>query len=205
MSKIEENYQRITDDRRLFDIRFWQSQGDFAIFEAVTEMLNDYLLIRGKNADESRLQKLLKIFEKHRIRYLVVGGYAVMKYSEPRFTKDLDIWIATDTENADAVYEALKEFGAPLANLTADDFTHKDYFYQMGRPPLRIDIMMSIPGVEFEEAWKNHEVIELNDLKIPFISRSDLIRAKEASGRPQDKIDIDNLKKAEQLDALQEK
>jgi len=205
MSKIEENYQRITDDRRLFDIRFWQSQGDFAIFEAVAEMLNDYLLIRGKNADESRLQKLLKIFEKHRIRYLVVGGYAVMKYSEPRFTKDLDIWIATDTENADAVYAALKEFGAPLANLTADDFTHKDYFYQMGRPPLRIDIMMSIPGVEFEEAWKNHEVIELNDLKIPFISRSDLIRAKEASGRPQDKIDIDNLKKAEQLDALQEK
>ncbi len=150
-------------------------------------------------------RELLKIFEKHRIRYLVVGGYAVMKYSEPRFTKDLDIWIATDTENADAVYAALKEFGAPLANLTADDFTHKDYFYQMGRPPLRIDIMMSIPGVEFEEAWKNRAVIELNDLKIPFISRSDLIRAKEASGRPQDKIDIDNLKKAEQLDALDEK
>jgi len=103
------------------------------------------------------------------------------------------------------VYVALKEFGAPLANLTTDDFTHQDYFYQMGIPPLRIDIMMSIPGVEFEEAWKNREVVELDNLKIPFISRSDLIRAKEASGRPQDKIDIDRLKEAEQLDALDEK
>ena len=150
-------------------------------------------------------KELLNLFEKHEIRYLIVGGYAVMKYSEPRFTKDLDVWIATDPENADAVYAALKEFGAPLANLTADDFTHKDYFYQMGRPPLRIDIMMSIPGIEFEEAWKNREVIELYDHTIPFISRSDLICAKKASGRPQDKIDIDNLKKAEQLDTLDEK
>jgi len=150
-------------------------------------------------------KELLNLFEKHEIRYLIVGGYAVMKYSEPRFTKDLDVWIATDPENADAVYAALKEFGAPLANLTAVDFTHKDYFYQMGRPPLRIDIMMSIPGIEFEEAWKNREVIELGDHTIPFISRSDLISAKKASGRPQDKIDIDNLRKAEQLDALDEK
>lgn len=152
----------------------------------------------------SDFRELLKIFKKHNIRYLVVGGYAVMKYSEPRFTKDIDLLIATDQENANSVYVALKEFGAPLANLTPDDFTHKDYFYQMGRSPLRVDIMMSIPGIGFEEAWKNREVFELDDLKIPFISRSDLIRAKEASGRPQDKIDIDKLKEAEQLDALDE-
>jgi len=124
-----------------------------------------------------------------------------MKYSEPRFTKDLDLWIATDLENANSVYLALKEFGAPLANLAADDFTHPDYFYQMGIAPLRVDIMMSIPGVEFEEAWKNREAVELDNLKIPFISRLDLMRAKEASGRPQDKIDIERLKEAEQLDA----
>jgi hypothetical protein len=128
-----------------------------------------------------------------------------MKYSEPRFTKDLDVFIATDEDNANGVYSALKEFGAPLENLTVDDFAHEGYFYQMGRPPLRVDIMMSIPGVEFDEAWENRELIELNDLKIYFISRSDLIRAKEASGRPQDKIDIEKLKEAEQLDALNEK
>jgi hypothetical protein len=145
-------------------------------------------------------RELLKIFEKHKIRYLVVGGYAVMKYSEPRFTKDLDVLIANDQDNANAVYSALKEFGAPLENLTSNDFTHEDYFYQMGRPPLRVDIMMSIPGISFDEAWENRKVVELNDLKILFISRSDLIRSKEASGRPQDMIDIDKLKEAEQLE-----
>ncbi|MBW1787616.1 MAG: nucleotidyltransferase [Deltaproteobacteria bacterium] len=153
----------------------------------------------------SDFKELLNLFEKHEIRYMIVGGYAVMKYSEPRFTKDLDIWIAIDRENADAVYTALKEFGAPLANLTANDFTQKDYFYQMGRPPLRVDIMMSIPGVEFEEAWNDREVVELEDFKIPFISRSDLILAKKASGRPQDKIDVVKLKEAERLDTLEEK
>jgi len=94
----------------------------------------------------------LKIFEKHKIRYLVVGEYAVMKYSEPRFTKNLDLFIATDQKNTNSVYAALKEFGAPLENLTSDDFTQKGYFYQMGRPPIRVDIMMSIPGIEFDEA-----------------------------------------------------
>jgi hypothetical protein len=153
----------------------------------------------------SDFRELLNIFEKHKIWYLVVGGYAVMKYSEPRFTKDLDLLIATDKDNADSVYSALKEFGAPLANLTSDDFTHNDYFYQMGRSPLRVDIMMSIPGIGFEEAWANREVVELDDLRLPFISRSDLIRAKEDSGRLQDKIDVEKLKEAEQLDLLDEK
>ena len=153
----------------------------------------------------SDFKELLKLFKKHKIRYLIVGGYAVMKYSEPRFTKDIDVFIATDQDNAKSVYLALKEFGAPLENLTSDDFTHEGYFYQMGRPPFRVDIMMSIPGIKFDVAWKNRATVELDDLKILFISRSDLILAKEASGRPQDKIDIEKLKEAEQLDALEKK
>lgn len=142
---------------------------------------------------------LLKLIEKHEIRYLVVGGYAVMKYSEPRFTKDLDLFIATDPKNAKRMFAALKEFGAPLVGLTPADFMQKGYFYQMGRPPLRVDIMMSIPGIEFDEAWENREVVELDDLKIFFISRLDLVRAKEASARPQDKIDVNKIKEAEKL------
>ncbi|MDA8138125.1 MAG: nucleotidyltransferase [Desulfobacteraceae bacterium] len=141
-------------------------------------------------------KELLKLFEKHKIRYLVVGGYAVMRYSEPRFTKDLDLFIATDPENAKAVFTALKEFGAPLKDLSAEDFTHKGYFYQMGRPPLRVDIMMSIPGIEFDEVWENRQLVDLEDIKILFISKSDLIRAKEASGRPQDQIDVESLKRS---------
>ena len=150
-------------------------------------------------------KELLKSFKKHKIRYLIVGGYAVMKYSEPRFTKDLDVFISSDRKNAESVFLALKEFGAPLENLTPDDFSREGYFYQMGRPPLRVDIMMSIPGIQFDKAWQNRVVFELDDLQIFFISRSDLIIAKEASGRLQDKIDLEKLKETEQLDALDKK
>jgi hypothetical protein len=96
------------------------------------------------------------------------------------------------------VFSALKEFGAPLKGLTPHDFTERGYCYQMGNPPFRLDIMMSIPGVEFETAWEHREEVQLEGLIIPFISRADLIRAKDASGRAQDLLDAENLRKAEQ-------
>ena len=141
-------------------------------------------------------KELLSLLEKHKVRYLVVGGYAVMKYTEPRFTKDLDLWTSTDKENSKAVYAALKEFGAPLKGLSPADFTQEGYFYQMGNPPFRLDVMMSIPGVTFETAWANREKVQLEGLVIPFISKADLIEAKEAGGRPQDLIDAKELRKA---------
>jgi hypothetical protein len=132
---------------------------------------------------------------KHEVRYLVVGGYAVMKYTEPRFTKDLDLWIATDERNSQAVFAALKEFGAPLKDLTPGDFREEGYFYQMGNPPFRLDVMMSLPGVAFETAWANREQVQIEGLVIPFISKADLIKNKEASGRDQDRIDVKKLRK----------
>ena len=144
-------------------------------------------------------KELLSLFGKCRVRYLVVGSYAVMKYTEPRFTKDLDLWIATDVENAKAVFGALKKFGAPLRGLTPKDFTEQGYFYQMGNPPFRLDIMMSITGVDFDAAWERREEVRLEGLTIPFISKSDLIRSKEASGRAQDLIDAQNLRKTDPL------
>jgi hypothetical protein len=93
-----------------------------------------------------------------------------MKYTEPRFTKDPDIWISTDSHNAEAVFTALKIFGAPLKDLTPDDFTDENSFYQLGRPPFRLDIMMSISGVQFESAWQRRENVCLQELRIPFIS-----------------------------------
>jgi hypothetical protein len=142
-------------------------------------------------------KELLSTLARHKVRYLVVGGYAVMKYTEPRFTKDLDLWIATDPRNAEAVFAALKEFGAPLKDLAPTDFTQEGYFYQMGNPPFRLDIMMSIPGVTFEAAWANREETQVEGLVIPFISKADLIRAKEASGRDQDRLDVKKLKKTD--------
>jgi len=123
-------------------------------------------------------RELLNLFQRHSVRFLLVDGYAVIRYSEPRFTKGLDLWISPQKRNAKAVYAALSEFGAPLKGLEPDDFSQPGYFYQMGRPPLRVDVMMSIPGVDFEGAWERRDVLELNGLEIPFISRSDLIRAK---------------------------
>ena len=78
---------------------------------------------------------LLNLLKKHKVKYLVIGGYAVMKYTEPRFTKDLDLFVSVEPKNAKAVYAALKEFGAPLTNLTENDFMQQGYFYQMGAAP----------------------------------------------------------------------
>ena len=89
---------------------------------------------------------LLRLFNDNSVKYLVIGGYAIIQYAEPRFTKDLDLWISTDTTNAAAVYKALKSFGAPLAGMTEADFAEDGYFYQMGVPPIRVDLMMGIPG-----------------------------------------------------------
>ena len=143
-----------------------------------------------KNPD---FKELLSAMGSYDVRYLVVGGHAVMRYTEPRFTKDLDLWVSTDRENAEKVYAALKAFGAPLKDLSPDDFCEEGYFYQMGKPPFRLDIMMSITGVSFESAWEAREEVRFQELTVPFISRLDLIRAKKASGRPQDLIDVDNL------------
>jgi len=141
----------------------------------------------------SDFSDLLRHFNVGGVRYLVVGGYAVVQYAEPRYTKDLDLWISTDPLNARAVYQALRAFGAPLFGLTERDFMQEGTFYQMGVPPLRIDVLMGIPGVEFESAWQRRVEVRFDDLVVPFISRPDLIKAKLASGRPQDLIDVDLL------------
>lgn len=140
-------------------------------------------------------KELLSILEKHEVRYLVIGGYAVMLYSEPRWTKDLDIWIALDFKNAKLIYAALKEFGAPLTGLDESDFSEPGYFYQMGNPPLRVDVMMDIPGVDFESAWERRNTIQMDDRKVHFIAKEDLIDAKLASGRDQDLRDVESIKR----------
>jgi hypothetical protein len=137
-------------------------------------------------------KEILSVFNEHEARYLIVGAYAVMKYSEPRYTKDLDIWVEASSENASRVYAALAEFGAPLDGLTEDDFA-SDGFFQMGQPPIRIDIMMSIDGIEFADAWPNRLEGDFDGIPATFIGRDELLMAKEAAGRPQDLLDIDSI------------
>ncbi|PKN90642.1 MAG: hypothetical protein CVU44_23100 [Chloroflexi bacterium HGW-Chloroflexi-6] len=141
----------------------------------------------------SDFSDLLQIFNDNHVKYLVIGGYAVIQYGEPRFTKDLDLWISTDIANAEAVYKALKEFGAPLTEMSVDDFSEEGYFYQMGVPPVRVDVLMGIPGATFEKCWSRRQIVDFDGLKVNFISKQDLVTAKRASGRPQDLIDADLL------------
>ena len=144
----------------------------------------------------SDFSDLLNLFKANDVKYMVIGGYAVVQYTEPRFTKDLDLWISTQPNNAKAVFAALKEFGAPLEGMSPKDFSEEGYFYQMGVPPVRVDILMGIPGVQFDEAWERRVEVQFDDVSVTIISREDLIRAKRAAGRPQDLLDAASLEQA---------
>jgi hypothetical protein len=143
----------------------------------------------------SDFKELLEVLNACGVRYLIVVGYAVMKYTEPRLTKDLDLWVANDQENAGRVYSALTQFGAPVAKYSPADFTNEEFWFQIGVAPVRVDVLLSLPGVAFEEAWGRREDDEFLGAPAHFISRADLIRAKEAAGRPQGRRDLRRLRK----------
>ena len=135
-------------------------------------------------------EDLFRCLNSAHAKYLVVGAYAVIFYTEPRYTKDIDIWIQPALENAQRVYHALKRFGAPVRALTVQDLANPNLVYQMGIAPNRIDILMGIGGLSFDEGWKNRRASRYGKERVYFLSREDLIRAKRAAGRLQDKIDI---------------
>jgi len=143
------------------------------------------------NAD---CRDLLRILNACEVRFLIAGAHAVMFHAEPRYTKDLDIWVAPSPENADRVWAALEQFGAPLQDVTKADFTNPELVYQLGIAPNRIDIMMGIPGVRFETAWRNRGRTRYGGVPVSIMSRSDLIRAKRKAGRPQDLMDLSALR-----------
>jgi hypothetical protein len=142
------------------------------------------------------LKELLLAFNEHGVRYLIVGGYAFGAHAEPRATKDLDVFIATDELNSSAVYRALADYGAPLDGLTPSDF-RDDSGFQIGQPPARIDILQRISGIAFEDAWENRvEGLIDGEVVAPVISRGDLIRNKLEAGRDQDLLDVRALRAA---------
>ncbi len=148
----------------------------------------------------SDFKELLKLFNDAKVKYLIIGGYAVAKHSEPRYTKDLDIWIGNERENAERVFRALKNFGAPLANITVEDFTVPTLVFQLGIEPSRIDILMGLKDLDFDACWERKAATTIGDTEIYFISIDDLILNKQLTGRPQDLADVEKLqlKKKEQ-------
>jgi hypothetical protein len=139
----------------------------------------------------------LSAFNAHSVRYLIVGGYAYARYTEPRTTKDLDLFIRPDPENAIATYKALAEYGAYLADTTVADFARPGTIFQIGVAPFRIDLICNIDGVSFDQAWETSETA-LVDEEVPvrYISSDTLITNKLAAGRPQDLVDIEKLRHA---------
>jgi len=144
----------------------------------------------------SIFKELLRKFNEHQVNYLIVGAYAVMNYTEPRYTKDLDVWIEPSRVNAEKVFRALAEFGAPLDSVTTEDFSNPELIFQVGIAPHRIDILMSVKGLQFAEAWARRIETRFDDVPLQIVSKADLLTAKEAMGRPQDILDAEALRRA---------
>ncbi|MFQ5721452.1 MAG: DUF6036 family nucleotidyltransferase [Candidatus Aminicenantales bacterium] len=144
---------------------------------------------------EKDFKEFIALLNKNRVRYLIVGGFAYSFYAEPRFTKDIDIFIESSKENAEKILKSIKNFGFTDITLTYKDFLEPDQITQLGIAPLRIDIITSIRGVDFQSAWKNRVIGRYGDIETYFISKADLIKNKQASGRKQDLADIEKLEK----------
>ncbi|ADW68372.1 hypothetical protein AciX9_1310 [Granulicella tundricola MP5ACTX9] len=143
--------------------------------------------------------ELLSALNGQDVKYLVIGGYAVGVHSEPRATKDLDVFIRQDEQNSEAVFRALASFGAPLAGLTAADFNDGKSFFQMGQPPHRADVLQAISGVEFDECYERRVYAVVNgSLTVPVISAVDLVKNKRTVGRLRDLADVEDILEAQQ-------
>ncbi len=138
-------------------------------------------------------KEFIALLNKHDVKYLVVGGYAVAIHGYPRYTKDLDVWIALSPGNADKMLMVLNDFGFGELELTAEDFTKSDQIIQLGYPPNRIDIITSLTGINFNESYENRLVIDLGDIEVLVIDRDNLKKNKLATGRLQDLADAENI------------
>jgi predicted nucleotidyltransferase len=148
-------------------------------------------------AENPHYKELLQLLNEFEVDYLIVGGFAVMKYGEPRYTKDLDVWVHNSLQNSVRVVEALKKFGAPLEHdgITAETFSAKQVVYQIGVAPVRIDILTEISGVKFSDAWEKRVASTFFGVPVHFISLDDLVTNKQALGRSSDLKDLKQNRK----------
>ena len=144
---------------------------------------------------EKDFKEFIGLLNKNKVKYLIVGGFAVAYYATPRYTKDIDVFIDTSQENSIRLMNTLNRFGFRNIGLKEEDFQKSDQIIQLGYAPVRIDIITSIVGVEFENAWMKKVEGKYGDISCFFISLEDLIRNKQAAARPQDLADIKSLGK----------
>ncbi|MBI1995774.1 MAG: nucleotidyl transferase AbiEii/AbiGii toxin family protein [Deltaproteobacteria bacterium] len=138
-------------------------------------------------------KELLALFNDHRVSYMIVGGYALAFYGAPRFTGDLDIFVKPDHENAQRIAAALDAFGFASLGLTADDFEQPDQVIQLGVSPVRIDLITSLTGVSWDEAFAGRASSNYGDVPVHYIGRDQFISNKRATGRTKDLADLEVL------------
>lgn len=137
--------------------------------------------------------EFLRLLNKNRVEYMIVGGYAMAFHGHPRFTGDIDVWIKISESNAEKMERVLIAFGFSVLNFKKKDFLKKGMIFQIGYQPVRIDIITSIEGVSFEEAFLNRHETRIGNLKVGFIGLKDLIKNKKSVGRDIDLIDFKTL------------
>jgi len=138
-------------------------------------------------------EDLFKLFNAHEIEYLIVGAYALAFHGAPRFTGDIDVYVNPTAQNADRVVEALADFGFKLPELGTEDFRTPEKVVQLGVPPVRIDLLTSISGVSWEEAWSHAASGAFGDAEVHYLGRDQFITNKRASGRKKDLADVEAL------------
>ena len=139
------------------------------------------------------LREFIELLNSRRVDYIVVGAHAVAFHGHPRFTGDIDFLMRPSPENAERLIESIKEFGFSNLQLSPDDFTQPNTVVQLGYPPNRIDLLTSISGVDYEEAWSGKATGELDGLRVFFLGFDALLKNKRASGREQDLVDVNKL------------
>lgn len=144
---------------------------------------------------EGDLLDFIQLCNKYSLKYLVVGGYAVSIHGYPRSTKDMDVCIELSEENAEIMVKVINEFGFASLKLVKEDFLKRDFITQLGYPPVRIDIINDMDGVNFKDAWDNKKIVEMFGVPVNFIGYHELLKMKEKAGRPQDLADVSKLKK----------
>jgi len=137
--------------------------------------------------------EMLRALAAESVEFLVVGAYAVAGHGIPRATGDIDLWVRPTADNAARLWRALERFGAPRSRLTPDSFTQPDVVYQIGLPPNRIDVLTTIDGVEFDEAWAEKVPCVVSGIAFDMLSLRHLVQNKRATGRPQDLADVARL------------
>ncbi len=144
---------------------------------------------------EKDFKEFIALLNRHDVHYLIIGGFAYSFYAEPRYTKDIDILIEQTQKNAKNILDAIKDFGFEDLKLTDKDFMEPGQIIQLGMDPVRIDILTSIKGTDFNNFWPNRVSGQYGDISVFFISKQDLIHCKRISGRKQDLADIEKLEK----------